>query len=193
MTTTRLVPAPGRLVSAGLILALTAGCGGREGVSRPAPPLFETACQAGTPVTGNQIGLECDASGSLLVRVVIGGPSTSSDIYGVEFDLVFDSAVLAFDAAAGSSTFLSKEGGPTQVLASVSGADPGRLVVGVSLVGAVNGVQVTAPTELVVGLLFRAQGAGSTTIRFENGRAVDSTLAPIGSLSFAGQLQADVQ
>jgi len=192
MTPTR-HPGPARRLAAGALLALLTGCGGGE---KTAPTVVQALlCQADTPVAANQVGFECPASslGNLLITVVIGGPSTATDIYGVQFDLVFDSTVLAFQIESGLQPFLEKEGGTAQVLTSIDGSDPDRLVAAISLLGNVGGVQVTGSKEKVAGLLFRGLNPGTTTVRFENGRLVDSALNPIASIAFTGTLVVDVQ
>lgn len=62
---------------------------------------------------------------------------------------------------------------------------PGRLVLGASLLGNVPGV---LGKGTVVTIFFRSVGEGSTRIRFEQGRALDSGLAPIGPVQ-TGKLE----
>lgn len=175
-------------------LALVTGCGGSKG-NAPAAVVRGLLCQADTAVGANQVGFECPASSlsTMLITVVIGGPTTATDIYGVQFDLVFDSTVLAFQAAAGLQPFLEKGGGTAEVVASVDGSDPDRLVAAVSLLGNPGGVQVTGAEETVAGFYFSGLNPGTTTVRFENGRLVDSSLTPIASIGFAGTMTVTVE
>jgi hypothetical protein len=178
-------------VALGAVLALLAGCSGEKS---PEPVVRTLTCGSDMTVGANQVGLECVASGgSLLVKVVIGGPSTSTDIYAVKFDLVFDSVVVGYQGDGGLGTFLSKNGGTARVLADVTSNDPDRLVAAASLQGTVPGVQVTNPKETVAGFLFTGLNPGTTTVRFENGEVVNSGLTPITGISFVSTLQVDVQ
>jgi len=175
----------------GAIVASVLACGsGGGGHDRP---LLTLNCQTAAAPNPDRIGLECPASsqGTLPVKVVIGGPSTSSDIYGVKFDLVFDGVMLHYSSHS-TVSFLSKGGGTVEILADVPGGDPNRLVVAVGLAGAVSGVQVTGAEETVAEFLFEGMEPGSTSVRFENGQIVDSSLNPIASLSFSGQIQIDI-
>ena len=93
--------------------------------------------------------------------------------------LGFDSEVLEVEEVYEGDFFA--QGGA--VLADSS--TPGRLVLGASLLGNVPG-RVGKGT--VVTIFFRSVGAGSTRIRFEQGRALDSGLAPIGPVQ-TGKLE----
>jgi hypothetical protein len=117
--------------------------------------------------------------GTIELEIVIGGPTTSTDIVQVAFDLVFDGDVLRFVPPAIEGPFLS-EGGSTTLLAGVSPTDPGRLIVAASLIGGGSGVQGAAPGELVVALTLRAVSVGSTPVAFDNAEVVDSDGAPSG-------------
>ena len=175
----------------GLFLAVAHGCSGSAdsppGLPGPSLTLHCTTDPAPLP---DRVGLECPASSEavLPVRVAIGGPSTSADIYGIKFDLLFDSAFLHYDGHSLTGSFLGKEGGSVLALASVEDDDPDRLVVAVSLQGAVSGVQVTDSVELVAAFFFRGVQAGASTVRFENGEVVDSGLNPIAGVSVAGEI-----
>ena len=184
-----------RFLGCAAVVAPVLACNGGGGGDNPLPgPSLTLVCEAGSVPDPNRIGLECPASaqGTLPVKVVIGGPSTSSDIYGVKFDLVFDGTVLHYATHSAVTSFLAKEGGSVDVLADVSESDPDRLVVAVGLKGPVSGVQVTGSMETVAEFLFQGMAPGTTTIRFENGQVVDSGLNPIASLAFSGQLQIEI-
>jgi hypothetical protein len=181
----------GGLGAAGVALALALGCSGEKATE---PVVRTVTCGTDLTVGANQVGLECVASGgSVLVKVVIGGPSTATDIYAVKFDLVFDSVVVGYQGDAGLGTFLTKGGGTARVLADVMSNDPDRLVAAVSLQGSVSGVAVTNAKETVAGFLFTGLNPGSTTIQFENGAVVDDALDPIAGIAFVSTLQIDVE
>ena len=71
--------------------------------------------------------------------------------------------------------------------------DPGRLVVAVTRQGAVGGVGASAAQTTVVTLPFAAVAAGTTSLVFENGAAVDSGLAPIAAIQFGASVSVTFQ
>ncbi len=173
----------------GFALLLLAGCGG--GGHHHGAPIQTFACSGVAALLPNQVSLECPgtASGMIPVRVVLGGQSTSSDIYGFKFDLVFDPAVLAFVPPALEGPFLNQGGAPTILQAGTKPGEPGRMIVAITRQGAVGGVQASFPMVLVMTLSFGATGTGSTTLAFENGEAVDPSMPPaaIPSIQFVAQ------
>ncbi len=158
---------------------LAPACGGDEPT-----PTTKFNCIEVSPADPDQIAMLCPANTEVMlsVDIVIDGPTTSSDIYGVRFDLVFDDTILAFEPPGIEGSFLNKNGGPTILQAGTEVGNSGRLVVAISLQGNVNGVQATAPREVVMTLGFRGVNAGNSTLAFENFEVVDSNLTPIGSL-----------
>ncbi len=171
----------------GLAFLLLAACGG--GGHHHSAPIQTFACSGVAALLPDQVSLECpgSASGMIPVRVVLGGQSTSSDIYGLKFDLVFDPAVLTFVPPAVEGSFLNQDGAPTILQAETKPGEPGRLIVAITRQGAVGGLQASFPSVLVMTLSFGATGTGSTTLDFEHGEAVDSTLAAIPSIQFVAQ------
>lgn len=117
---------------------------------------------------------------------MIGGPTTSTDIYLVKFDVVFDPAVVRFAPPAMPGDFLSQDGNGTLVEAAPQPSDPGRLVVSVTRTGSVGGVGVTAGEKTVVTLPFMGMASGSTTLAFENAEARDSTNVLSAGIQFGG-------
>jgi hypothetical protein len=168
------------------------GCGGGgdgDGGMMPAPIVagFGTSGTASAP---DLVRLTGSPSGdTVVVRVVVGGPTTSSDLYSFAFDLVLgDTSVATY--VAGSATFgtaLTLSGGQTSsVQATLQG---NRVVIGVSKLGGGSGNAV--PTEqTVVSLTFRVLKAGSTTLTFEGAppsgspACLDSSGAVIPSIVF---------
>jgi len=167
-----------------LCLALCLRCGGGGGHhGAPAPMLF--SCSGAAAITPDQISITCPAfsASPLLMTVVIGGPTTSSDIYGVKFDLVFSQPIMTFDTPAIEGTLLNQSGAATTLDAAASPGDPDRVVVSITRTGAVSGTQAAAASTTIVILGFAATGLdGTATVTFENAQAVDSTLTPIGSI-----------
>ena len=147
-------------------------------------------CSGAATPAADHVGLGCPSSSNspIPITVVIGGPTTSSDIYGIKFDLVFSPAVMTFLPPAIEGTFLNQGGTATEMIASTQTSDPGRLIVTLTRVRAIGGVRAASQTT-VVAFLFSATGAaGTTSLAFENGQVVDSTLTPIGTIQFGPAL-----
>lgn len=177
------------MVLAPMALPGCGGGGGGDGGMMPAPVVarFTGTSAASAP---NLVRLTGSPSGNtVVVRVVVGGPTTSSDLYSFAFDLVLgDTSVATY--VAGSATFgtaLTLSGGQTSdVEATLQG---NRVVVGVTKLGggAGNGV---ATEQTVVTLTFRVLKAGSTTLTFAGAppsgspACLDSNLATIPSIAF---------
>jgi len=151
-------------------------------------------CGGATAPGTDRVEFACAANSvsPIAVQVVI-GPTTSVDVYGIKFDVVFDPAVLAFDPPAIEGSFLNKDGNPAVLEAAIESGDPGRLVVAVTRQGAVGGVGASGAPITVVTLPFAAVAAGTTSLAFENGAAVDSGLAPIVSIQFGTQVSITFQ
>ena len=156
-------------------------------------PIVASFSGSGTASAPDVVRLTGSPSGNtVVVRVVVGGPTTSSDLYSFAFDLVLGDASVA-TYVAGSAAFgtaLTLSGGQTSAVeATLQG---NRVVVGVtkqqgvSNSGAGNGV----PSEqTVVSLTFRLLKAGSTTLTIEGApggspACLDSSGAAIPSIVF---------
>lgn len=174
----------GTVVSVVLIAAAALDCS-HGGHSHSAPVPYFT-CSGGVLPPADQVAMTCPATqtGMLEVTVNLGGPTTSNDIYGIKFDVVFDPAVLTFTPPAHQGLLWS---GSTPILdAAVSSGDPGRLVVAITLTGPVPGLGSSLPAAAVVDIVLGPSGVGTTNVTLENGAAVDSSLAPIASIQFSG-------
>ena len=170
-----------------LLLSLLLGCGGGGGGGGVMTRLH---CDGAVTPLADRVVLGCPADGvdSLTIAVRLGGPTTSTDIYGFKFDLVFDPAVVQFEPPALEGAFLSQGGASTILEIDAAEGDPGRLVVAISRQGEAAGVQGTAADQVVMTLLFRGVAAGSTTLAFENADVVDSTLMPLPEIEFGAPL-----
>ncbi len=172
-----------------LLLSQSCGGGGGGG-SGHVTPVMHFTCGGAVAASPDQISLSCPAtSGSpMLVTVIIGGATTSTDIYGIKFDLVFSPTVMTFQAPAIEGTFLNQGGAATSIIAAPAPGDPGRVVVSITRTGAVSGTQAAAPQATVITLGFAATGlTGATFLTFENAEAVDDstpTPTPIVSIGF---------
>jgi hypothetical protein len=98
-----------------------------------------------------------------------------TDLYGVAFDLAYPAALLAFQGAT-EGTFLGTPGGGETSL-QVAEAGAGRLVVGLSRLGDVDGA---SGSGTLLTLRFAASASGSQPLSFSQNAAYDA----------AGQLQA---
>ena len=170
------------------LLACGGGHGGGGGVT------LVVLCSGSTAPGADEIQFECPGTTTspLALRVVI-GLSPSAAIYGIKFDVVFDPAVLAFDPPAIEGTFLNQNGVSTVLEAGVESSDPGRLLVALTRQGAVSGVASTSAETTVVILPFIGLAAGTTSLAFENGEAVDAALGPIPAIQFGAAVDIDVQ
>jgi hypothetical protein len=144
-------------------------------------------CDGAAPSVPDVVRFDCPGSSAspMPVRVMIGHTS-STDVYGVKFDVVFDPAIVAFSGPAVEGDFLNGDGNPTLVQADVQPADPGRLIVSVTRLGAVGGLGVIGSEETMITLPFSRLVTGTTTLSFENGAAVDPSLATIPEILFGG-------
>ena len=171
----------------GILAALVLACGGGGGDDGIVPRMLCSGAAAPAP---DRVTLGCPAEGidTISIAVHLGGPTTSSDIYGLEFDLVFDPTVAQFQPPAMEGSFLNRDGATTIVAAGAMEGDPGRLVVAIARQGEPAGLGAVGPDQVVITLLFRGNAAGTTTLAFENAAVVDSALQPIATIEFGAPL-----
>jgi hypothetical protein len=162
----------------------------------PEPPPSAAFAASGTAAAPNLVRLRsASTTGDVAtLEVAIGGPTTSTDVYGFAFDLVLSNPAVAHYIA-GSAQFgtaLTPSGGQTTVvLAQQSG---NRVTVGASLFGGGPGDQIGAGESVILTLRFRVVRLGTTLILFDGSTdptdptddpaAADSTGAVIGSVTF---------
>ncbi len=199
-----------RLLAA-LLFALLLGCGSKSGdgggggVVTPPPPPTPTFRCTDSSVIVDTVALKCGVHRTADVweiDVVIGSPTTSTDIGGFAFDLLFDPAILEYvpdSARAGAMLF--QDGDTPLLSAQIMNGDPGRLVVGISRTGGAAGVQgmpgaysqiMTFSMKAVPGAQFDAV---PEHLRFDRSEALDSSVQaqPIPSITFSDQLLLSVQ
>jgi len=181
-------PAVVRAVLSGTLAAIVLGCGGGGGGNESVVPRL--MCSGATSPAPDQVTLGCPAEGidSITVAVHLGGPTTSSDIYGLKFDLVFDPTVLQFEPPAMEGSFLNRDGAATILQAGILLGEPGRLIVAITRQGAPAGLQAAGTDQVVMTLLFRGVTPGSTTLVFENAAVIDSNLQTIQAIGFGAPL-----
>ena len=188
-----------RILMAGLLLLL--GCGGGSSSGDPTQPAVSAQFTAsGTAAAPNLVRMTQAVVDRDLVRIniVLGGPTSSSDIYSFAFDLVLSDASVASYVAgtAQAGNALQPTGGQTiAVFANPDSARPNRVVVGVSKVGGGSGNGVGTSEEAVVSLVFRVLRRDVTSITFGgsssnptspnfNPVALNSANTVIGSVDF---------
>ncbi len=103
------------------------------------------------------------------------------DLFGASFDLVYPTQPVAYVAAT-EGAFLSSSGAVATTF-QVLETEPGRLLVGVSRLGAVAGA---TGTGTLLTLEFSAVAAGSGAISFEAARAFASDGDEIAATIFVG-------
>ena len=182
-------------------LACNSSGGGRGdgGVITPPPgpiPVFQCSDSPAAPDT---VVLRCGeriSASTWRINVVIGVPTTSTDINGFDFDVVFDPLLLAYlPGSAQPGVLLSQGGGTVLFAAATSPGDPGRLVVGIHKAGA-TGVQGTQYLDVILAFQLRSQTAASfppQVLRLENFRASDSSDVTIQGIIAIDQLFLSLQ
>jgi hypothetical protein len=181
-------PAIVRAALTGTLAAIILGCGGSGGGSDNV--ISHLLCSGTSAPAPDQVTLGCPATGidSITISVHLGGPTTSSSIYGLKFDLVFDPSVVQFEPPAMEGGFLKKDGAATIMQVGPDPGNPGRLIVAITRQGAVGGLPASSADQTVITLLFRGVATGSTAITFENAAVVDPSLQTIPSIAFGTPL-----
>ncbi len=148
------------------------GCGGGSSSSDPTQPAVSAQfTPSGTAAAPNLVRMTQAVVDRDLVRinVVLGGQTSSTDVYSFAFDLVLSDATVASYVAgsAQAGTALQPSGGQSiAVFANPDSARPNRVVVGVSKVGGGPGNGVSASEAIVVSLVFRVLRRDVTSIAF---------------------------
>jgi hypothetical protein len=190
-----------RRLLASLVFALLLGCGGKSGdgggsVVTPPPPLTPTFRCTDSPVMTNQVALVCVKllpADVWQIDVVIGPPTTATNIDGFAFDVLFDPTLLAYVDGSARAGTLFFQGGPTPlVIAQTKPGEPGRLVVGIHPTGTGGGVGATTSSFDQI-LIFNLKLVAGTTfdpqlLHFDNYEALDPLDQPIPSIRFSDQL-----
>jgi hypothetical protein len=174
--------------------ALSCGGGGGGGDDGPSFRCQDSA------VAADAAALRCGqirSTGVRVLRLVLGGPTSSSDIMGFNLDVVFDSTVLEYVAGSASGgTLLNQDGDDPLLAAALSGSDPGRLIVGIHRTNQPAGVQGAGTENWVLEFCLRASMMTKfdpSLVKIENAEAVDSLGQPIAGIAFSDQLLLSVQ
>src|SRR5439155_19898556 len=119
--------------------------GGGDTVVTPPPAPTPTFQCTESLVMVDTVALKCGAplSGNVWeIEVVIGSPTTSTDIGGFAFDLLFDPAILEYVPDSARAGAMLYQGSDTPLLSAlIMNGEPGRLVVGIYRTGGAAGVR----------------------------------------------------
>lgn len=174
-------------------LAVACGGGGGGGGSptepSPTPTPSVTPTPTPTPPPGTGITFTAASAGPGIVLAQGAGTSSSSltvdvraaqvsGLYGIAFDLDYPSAVLHYQSAT-AGTFLGSSG---QISMQVVESAPGHLVVGVTRLGDVRGVDGSG---IVASLVFTPVANGSGPFTFSRNTAFQSEGTTV-TLQWAG-------
>lgn len=185
------------ILACGALLA----CGGGGGSIDPPPgPIASFRCLDSAPAVDHVV-LRCAEQvppDEWRIDVIVGVRTTSPDIRGFNFDVVFDPLVLAFVPGSEEQGDLLTQGGESVWLAAATATnpdDPGRLVVGTYRMGA-TGVGGIPGFERIMS--FRIKALMMTPFEpempvFESGEAFDSLDQPILEIQYRDQLLLSVE
>jgi hypothetical protein len=153
-------------------------------------PIAARFTSSGTVPSPNTVRLNGSAMGNrVLLDVMIGGPTTSDDIYSFAFDIVLSNANVAQyqigSVSCGSALTLGS-GQQCEALASQQG---NRVVIGVSKLGGGSGNRVSDPEETVVSLQLQVLQRAGTRLSIEGSlpnppAVIDSAGFVIGTIRF---------
>jgi len=146
------------------------GGGGGGGPTEPPPPTSRVTFTPAGSAGANSIYL-AQGNNTVISRFVLDVEASQvDDLYGVSFNLVFPKARLSWiPGGTSEGTFLSSSGSTDLIVAEDS---PGVLVVGLSLLGDVQG---STGSGTLLSLEFEAISAGSGPITMTRHDAVNSS------------------
>jgi hypothetical protein len=173
-----------RLLAAAMLLAPVAcgGGGGGGGPTAPPPPPPPTpgVTVTASSASGPAITLAQSARSTISLLVLEVRANSVTGLYGVAFDLQYPAALLDYQGGATAGPFLAADGATvsTQVLESA----PGNLVVGLSRLGNVAGVDGSG---VLLELELPVEAAGTGPLAYTRNAAfrADGTAA---ALAWAG-------
>ena len=179
------------LLLIGSTMAVLACGGGGDGGSNPPPTLTANFAGSTSVATQDLVRLTGGtASGdTVTVNVVIGGISTSSDIYSFAMDLTLSDPTVArlIPGSAQVGTALTTSGGQTITVLADQASGSDTIVLGASHVGGGVGNAIAAGEPIILSLSFEVLKVGSTTVSIAappTSAALDSLLGTIGSVTF---------
>lgn len=184
-----------------LVCGALLACGGRGGSDNPPPgPVDSFRCLDSAPAP-DHVALRCAeqvAPDEWRIDVIVGVPTSSTDIRGFNFDVVFDPLLLAFVTGSEEQGDLLNQDGENVWLVAATATnpdDPGRLVVGTRRMGA-TGVAGASGHERIMSFSMKAltmTSFGPEMPVFENAEALDSLDQVIPEIDFSDQLLLSVE
>jgi len=165
-----------------LVMPFVVACGGGGGGSptvppTPPPPTTIQFTSSVAPADNAVLLVNEGGSTATLLRLQVRAKQITS-LYGVSFDLLYPSAALGY-VKVEEGTFLA--GGQTSL--QVAEPSPGRLVIGLTRLGAAGGV---TGSGLLLTIEFASAAGGSGTFSFDKSKAFGPTGATIAGTEFVG-------
>ena len=155
------------LLVLGSTLALTAGCGGGGGSTPIVPGLVAQFAPSGATTAPNRVRIVSGGitGDQVTLNIVVGGPTTSADLYSFAFDLLLSDTTVAtyVNGSARAGEALASTGVPAEVQVTQNG---NRVIVGITRLGAPAGVRVEGQEEVLLSLRFRVLERDVTSITF---------------------------
>ena len=176
---------------------LACGGGGGGSVAPPPGPIASFRCVDSAPAV-DHVALRCGlqvAPDEWQIDVVVGVPTTSKDINGFDFYLVFDPLHLAFVPGSEERGNLLGESVLLAAATATNPDDPGRLIVGINRTGG-TGVQGLIGKERIMSFRIKALTVapfGPEMPAFENREAFDSSNQAVPEIEFIDQLLLSVE
>jgi predicted outer membrane repeat protein len=163
-----------------LLAAVTVACGGDGGGGGgPTPPPAGITFTATGGATTNALNLGLASGSSTTVLRLDLSAQNVTNLYGVAFDLNYPSQVLSFNGATQGS-FLTG----TATSLQFEEPTPGRLVIGLTRLGAVPGA---SGSGVLLTLQFASRGtAGSGAFTFQSNTAFNSSGGAIAGVAWGG-------
>lgn len=186
------------ILACGALLACGGGGGGA--VAPPPGPLASFRCVDSAPAV-DHVALRCGAQvapDEWRIDVVVGVSTTSSEIRGFNFDVVFDPLLLAFvpdSEVAGNLLNQDEESVLLSAETATNPDEPGRLVVGIHRAGG-TGVAGLPGKDRIMSFHIKALTTtpfGPVLPAFENWEAFDSSDQAIPEIEFIDQLLLSVE
>lgn len=177
-----------------LVLGFATGCSDDDGGNAGPPAAFAASATAPAP-DGVRLEGTTVSNSVINLQVVLDGVTTSTDLYAFAFDIQLSNpGVVQF--IAGSALFgdaLETAGGQGEAVAVSQQGD--RIIVGVSKTGQGVGNGIVAAEERLILSMDFSVANGTTTLTFVDSpnnpqnpvnapTALDSALAPVGTISF---------
>lgn len=157
------------------------GGGGGGGGTGPTSPSTTISFSGSTPGNNAVYMAKNNAlsSGNILA-IDVNVNNVSNNVYGSAFDVDFDSTKMTYDSYAAGS-FLESGGNTTSYQVGLQSGNSGKLIVGISRQGAVNGI---SGSGTLITLKFNV--TGNSSVAFSNYELRDSSNQTISGITWYG-------